>query len=82
MGSQLSDTTGNVLSPRGLSLTCAFCMKMFAIPLAKLISDYDAMEVTVLQNVQENLCVGTQYRQITHTNNPISGYQSCDDSNV
>lgn len=47
---------------------------LIAIPLVKLISDYDAMEVTVLQNVQENLCVGTQYRQITHANNPISGY--------
>lgn len=75
MGSQLSDTTGNVLSSCGLSLTCAFCMKtLIAIPLANLISDYDAMEVTVLQNVQENLCVGTQYRQITHVNNPISRY--------
>lgn len=76
MGSQLSDTTGNVLSSRGLSLTCAFCIEnsIIAIPLAKLISDYDTMEVTVLQNVQENLCVGIQYRLITHANYPISGY--------
>jgi len=47
---------------------------LIAITLAKLVSDCDAMEVIVLQNVQENLCVGTQYRQITHANNPISGY--------
>lgn len=54
------------LSPCGLIRTCAFCMKtLIAVPLAKLISAKDAMEVTILQDVQENLCAGTQYRQIT-----------------
>lgn len=32
---------------------------LIAFPLAGLVSDYDAMEVTVLQNFQETLCVGT-----------------------
>lgn len=32
---------------------------LIAFLLAKLVSGYDAMEVTVLQNIQETLCVGT-----------------------
>lgn len=81
MGSWLSDTTGNVLSSRGLSPSCAFCMKtQIALPLAKLVSDYDAMEATVLQNIQETPCVGTQSRQITQANDAISGYLPREDS--
>lgn len=32
---------------------------LIAFPLAKLVSGYGAMEVTILQNIQETLCVGT-----------------------
>jgi len=32
---------------------------LIAFPLAELVSDCDAMEVTVLQNFQETVCVGT-----------------------
>lgn len=57
-----------------IALSFLYENPLIAIPLAKLISDYNATEVTALQNVQENLHVGTQYRQVTRANNPLGGY--------
>lgn len=43
---------------------------LLAFPLAKLVSGYDAMEVTVLQNIQETLCVGTHIGKSHRTTVP------------